>query len=44
MKILTVALIGAGNRGEVYTDIMKALPEKYRVVAVADPKIGRAHV
>ena len=37
MKILTVALIGAGNRGEIYTDIMKTLPEKFRVVAVADP-------
>ena len=37
MKVFTVALIGAGNRGEIYTDIMKTLPEKFRVVAVADP-------
>ena len=33
----TVALIGAGNRGEIYTDIMKGMPEKFQVVAVADP-------
>ena len=37
MHVFTVALIGAGNRGEIYTDIMKTLPEKFRVVAVADP-------
>ena len=38
MKQLKVILIGAGNRGEIYTDIMKAMPEKFRVVAVADAK------
>lgn len=36
-KVITVALIGAGNRGESYTDIMAKFPEKYKVVAVAEP-------
>lgn len=34
---LTVAVIGAGNRGETYTDIMAAMPDKFKVVAVAEP-------
>ncbi len=37
MKKLKVVLIGAGNRGEAYTNIMKDMPEKYQVVAVAEP-------
>lgn len=37
MKKLKVILIGAGNRGERYTDIMADMPEKYEVVAVAEP-------
>lgn len=41
MKKLKVILIGAGNRGEVYTDLMHDMPEKYQVVAVADPEITR---
>ena len=41
MKKIKVILIGAGNRGEVYTNLMKKLPEKYQVVAVADPEITR---
>lgn len=36
MKKLTVALIGAGNRGQTYTNIMKDL-EQFEVVAVAEP-------
>ena len=36
MKI-KVILIGAGNRGARYTDIMADMPEKYEVVAVAEP-------
>lgn len=32
-----VILIGAGNRGETYTDIMRKMPEKYEVIAVAEP-------
>lgn len=37
MKKLRVVLIGAGNRGEAYTNIMHKMPEKYEVVAVAEP-------
>lgn len=37
MKQFDVILIGAGNRGEIYTDIMGAQPDKFRVVGVADP-------
>ncbi len=37
MKQLKVILIGAGNRGTAYTDIMKDLPEWFQVVAVAEP-------
>lgn len=36
-KTLKVILIGAGNRGETYTNIMAKMPEKYKVVAVAEP-------
>ena len=36
MKRVRVILIGAGNRGTVYTDIMKHMPEQYQVVGVAD--------
>lgn len=37
MKQLKVILIGAGNRGTTYTDLMAKLPEKFQVVAVAEP-------
>ena len=40
MKKLTVAVIGAGNRGQTYTNIMKDL-EQYEVVAVAEPRKER---
>ena len=36
-KLLKVIVIGAGNGGRAYTDIMKEMPEKYKVVAVAEP-------
>ena len=36
MKI-KVILIGAGNRGAAYTDIMAGMSEKFEVVAVAEP-------
>ncbi|MBR2948271.1 MAG: Gfo/Idh/MocA family oxidoreductase [Lachnospiraceae bacterium] len=36
-KTLTAILIGAGNRGKGYTDIMSELDGKYKVVAVAEP-------
>ncbi len=40
MKILNVVLIGAGNRGTGYTDLMKQMG-KFRVVAVADAVLSR---
>lgn len=41
MSIIKVVLIGAGNRGETYTDIMRELPDKFQVVAVAEPVPSR---
>ncbi len=37
MQCLKVILIGAGNRGETYTKIMLRHPDKFEVVAVAEP-------
>jgi len=37
MKKLKVILIGAGNRGTSYTDIMAKHPEKFEVIGVAEP-------
>jgi len=37
MKKLKVILIGAGNRGALYTDIMAKHPEKFEVIGVAEP-------
>lgn len=37
MKQLTAILIGAGGRGTAYSKVMASLPEKYRIIAVADP-------
>ena len=37
MKKLKVILIGAGGRGTGYTNIMTKYPEKFEVIAVADP-------
>lgn len=37
MKKVKVILIGAGDRGTTYTDIMADLPEQFQVVAVAEP-------
>ena len=36
-KLLTAILIGAGNRGETYTNIMAKLEGKFKVIAVAEP-------
>ena len=41
MKKLKVILIGAGNRGGTYTDVMAAMPEQFEVVAVAEPRDSR---
>ena len=37
MKQLKVIVIGAGNRGIGYTDIMFSSSEKFKVVGVAEP-------
>lgn len=37
MKQLTAILIGAGGRGQNYTDVMADMQDKYKVVAVAEP-------
>jgi len=37
MKQLSVIIIGAGNRGTGYSRYMKALPERYKIVGMADP-------
>ena len=37
MKKIKVILIGAGLRGIMYTDLMKEMPDKFQVVAVAEP-------
>lgn len=37
MRQLTAIVIGAGNRGGHYSRYMSEIPEKYRVVGVADP-------
>ncbi len=45
MNPITVVLLGAGNRGSRYAEIMAAFPENYKIVAVADPaKAHRDHV
>ena len=36
-KKLSVILIGAGNRGETYTNIMAQMPRQFQVVGVAEP-------
>lgn len=37
IKKFKVILIGAGNRGETYTDIMARTPDKFEIIAVAEP-------
>ena len=37
MKQISVILIGAGNRGTKYVNYMHEMPERYKVVGVADP-------
>lgn len=37
MKQFTAIVIGAGARGKVYTDAMGDMPEKFKVVGVAEP-------
>ncbi len=44
LKPISVILIGAGLRGDAYTTAMSKMPEKFRVVAVAEPEEGRRNV
>ena len=37
MKKFTAIVIGAGNRGLTYSDVMATMPEKFQVVGVAEP-------
>ncbi|XP_033095416.1 uncharacterized protein LOC117099999 [Anneissia japonica] len=42
-KIVTAVIVGAGNRGQIYASFAKVHPQKFKVVAVADPrKFARA--
>ena len=41
MKKYSVVLLGAGSRGKGYTNIMLDCPEKFKVVAVAEPVKSR---
>ena len=40
-KQITAVLVGAGDRGRTYTDIMDEMAGKYKVVAVAEPLARR---
>lgn len=40
-KQLTAVVIGAGSRGRTYSDEMLHMPDRFRVVAVAEPAPGR---
>jgi predicted dehydrogenase len=40
-KKLRVIVIGAGSRGQTYTDVMSKLPDQYQVVGVAEPIADR---
>ncbi len=45
MSVKTIVLIGAGNRGTAYTTLAHKLPEKFKVVAVAEPiEIRREYI
>ncbi|XP_071945067.1 putative oxidoreductase YteT isoform X2 [Antedon mediterranea] len=37
-KIITAVIVGAGNRGQMYAEFSRIHPERFKVVAVADPK------
>lgn len=41
MDKIRVVLVGAGSRGSAYTDIMARMPERFEVVAVAEPVESR---
>lgn len=41
MSVLKAILIGAGNRGKIYTNVMAKYPDKFKVVGVAEPVENR---
>ena len=41
MKPLTAIIIGAGDRGTIYARYMAQMPDKFRVVGIADPQKAR---
>ncbi|WP_180994321.1 Gfo/Idh/MocA family protein [Bacillus sp. Marseille-P3661] len=41
MKKLKVSIVGAGNRGNIYSDLMSLYSEEFEIVAVADPILER---
>ncbi|MCT8139288.1 Gfo/Idh/MocA family oxidoreductase [Anaerobacillus sp. CMMVII] len=41
MKAISVAVIGAGNRGDLYGEFARLHPEKVKIVAVAEPNNER---
>ena len=36
MKIITVAVLGCGNRGQCYTELILKQPEKFKITAICD--------
>lgn len=44
MKRFSVIVIGTGGRGWSYSKVMRALPEKFKIVGVADPLNDRLEV
>ena len=41
MEPIKVIVIGAGDRGRTYTNIMKQHPDKFKVIGVAEPIVSR---
>ena len=41
MKPLTAIIIGAGDRGTIYARFMSQMPDKFRIVGLADPQQSR---
>lgn len=41
MKKLSVIIVGAGNRGNRYAEIMHEMPDRYEIVGMADPAQAR---
>ena len=37
MKKLSVIVLGGGQRGQIYTNVMATMPERFQVVGVAEP-------